>query len=79
MLLAAGSWGDGRGSELGSGTVSDVVEGPLAGVGVCHFLTADEVNRLFARFGETHVDYVERSLEGGRHTYRHWVVTGRRI
>lgn len=78
MLLAAGSWGEGIGVEVEPGTVTEVSAGPAAGAGVSHFFTLDEVERLFARFVDVNVEYVERSLDGRAHVYRHWIVTAMR-
>jgi SAM-dependent methyltransferase len=75
MLVAAGSWGDGTGEELEPRTYVDISEGPLVGTGVCHFYELDEVERLFAGFEDVVVEYSERSLDGRRQLYRHWVVT----
>jgi SAM-dependent methyltransferase len=75
MLVAAGSWGDGLGQELESGTYSDISAGPLAGVGACHFFDLADVERLFAEFDGLQIEYSERSLDDRRHSYRHWVVS----
>lgn len=77
MTLAVGTWGDGLGEELEPGTFVDVQEGPLAGKGLCHFFSREEIDELFgSRFAELQVDFVHRSCDGGRHTIKHWLVEG---
>jgi SAM-dependent methyltransferase len=78
MLVAAGSWGDGLGREIEPRTFVDIASGPLAGAGVTRFATREDVDDLFAPFEGLSVDYAERTLEGGRRTYRHWIVTATR-
>jgi SAM-dependent methyltransferase len=78
MLVAAGSWGDGLGREVEPSTYVDLPEGPLAGTGLCRFFSQDEVAHVLSPFVDLSVDYSERSLEGGRHTYRHWIATASR-
>jgi SAM-dependent methyltransferase len=75
LLVAAGSWGDGAGIELEPGTYSDIDEGPLTGLGVCHFFNLEEVESLFRAFHDVHIEYSERSLENMSRRYRHWVTT----
>jgi cyclopropane fatty-acyl-phospholipid synthase-like methyltransferase len=78
MLVASGSWGDGDGRQIEPGTFADISEGPLVGMGVCHFFELEEVERLFARYSDVGIEYSERSLDGRQRTYRHWVVTATR-
>jgi hypothetical protein len=78
MLVAVGSWGDGLGTEIEAQTFVEIPEGPVAGTGLCRFFALDELDRFFAPFEDICVDYVERSLDGRRRVYRHWVVTASR-
>jgi SAM-dependent methyltransferase len=77
-LVAAGSWGDGLGREIGPRTFTDIDAGPLVGAGLTRFSTREDVDALFASFGGLIVDRAERTLEGGRSTYRHWLVSAAR-
>lgn len=78
MLVAAGSWGDGLGTPLEEGTYTDISAGPLAGMGVSHFFSLEEVRALLTPFEDVQIEYSERSLEDRAHTYRHWVVAATR-
>jgi SAM-dependent methyltransferase len=77
-VLAAGSWGEGAGVELEPGTYADIAEGPLAGLGTCHFFQLEEIETLFHKFADVHIEYSERSLEDRRRRYRQWVMTASR-
>ena len=76
MLVAAGSWGDGLGKEIEPGTFVDIREGPLHGIGSCHFFTLEEVQRLFGHFSDVQIEYSTRSLSNRQHWYKHWVIEG---
>ena len=77
MAIARGSWGDGLGTELESGTFGEIGAGPLAGKGVCHFFSREEVEELFgSRFADLAVDSVTRTVEGGRFSIQHWLIEG---
>jgi SAM-dependent methyltransferase len=78
MLVAVGSWGDSFGVEIEPRTRTDIAAGPLAGAGVCHFFSLEEVGRLFAEFADVIIEYSERSLDERREVYRHWVLTASR-
>ena len=75
MAIARGSWGDGLGEPVEPGTFAGIGEGPLAGKGVCHFFSRDEIDELFGvRFASLTVDSVTRTLEGGRFSLTHWLI-----
>lgn len=79
MVLAAGSWGDGLGRQLEPGTFVDIGEGPLAGKGLCHFFSAEDLDILFGqRFDDLQIDYIHRSCAGGDQLIKHWLVEGTR-
>ncbi len=76
MMVASGSWGDGLGKEIEPGTFVDIREGPLQGMGLCHFFSLKEVQRLFGRFSEVQIENSSRSFSSRCHWYKHWVVEG---
>lgn len=73
MMSAAGSWGDGMGTPVGTGTFTDIPEGPYSGLGRNHFFTREEVDECLAGFDDVVVESLERTLDGGRQRVRHWV------
>lgn len=73
MMIAAGSYGDGTGTELEPGTYEGVEVGPAAGTGNAHFFTIEEVEDLFDDF-DAEIEATSRSLEGRQQWYQHWVV-----
>jgi len=78
MMVASGSWGDGLGEEIEPGTFVEIREGPLHGLGLCHFFTLEEVQRLFGRFSDLQIGYSTRilNLEQPERLYKHWVIEG---
>jgi SAM-dependent methyltransferase len=76
MMVARGSYGDGQGSEIRPGTLTDIKDGPLSGVGLVHLSTLDEIQGLFACFSEVRIEYSVRSLDERSHEYKHWVIEG---
>jgi SAM-dependent methyltransferase len=79
LMVSAGSWGDGLGTRLADGTYTDIPEGPLAGTGLVHFFTREEIDEdVFAPFSSVEVDYSRRSIGGGAHAYQHWIVQAAR-
>src|SRR5439155_990443 len=74
MMIARGSYGDGTGTEVEPGTFTSVTEGPAQGVGLCHFFSLEEMEALFSRFRDAHIECSARSLNGRRHWVKHWVV-----
>jgi SAM-dependent methyltransferase len=77
MAIARGSWGDGLGEPVEPGTFTGIEEGPVAGKGVCHFFSRDEIDDHFgSRFTDLTVDSVTRTLDGGRRSLTHWLIEG---
>ena len=76
MMVAAGSYGDGLGKEVEPGTFVDIREGPLRGVGLLHFFTLEQVQRLFDRFSDVQIEYSTRSLDNRQHHIKQWVIGG---
>src|SRR5262249_47591400 len=63
------------GSILEDGTTLDPAEGPLAGVGIIHSFTEDEIRRLLtgAGFSNVTLDWSRRSDHGGRWEVFEWL------
>ncbi|MBW2617785.1 MAG: class I SAM-dependent methyltransferase [Deltaproteobacteria bacterium] len=76
MLLAAGTYGEGLGRKVEPGTFEGIAEGPLAGRGVNHFFSLDEVKRLMRPFSDVQIDSSKRSLNGLTWWINHWIVQG---
>lgn len=74
----AGCWGDETGPRLDATTVSEVTEGPFAGLGKTRFATAASLSSLYARFREHTLEYSVRSAEQGTRAVTHWVLTCRK-
>jgi SAM-dependent methyltransferase len=68
------------GTMLEPGTTLDPAEGPLAGVGIIHSFTDDEIRRLLtqAGFSDVTLDWSRRSDHGGRWEVFEWLVSGER-
>jgi SAM-dependent methyltransferase len=76
-MTAAGTTGEGIGTQVEPGTFTDIREGALQECGLVHFFTTDEIMRLFARFEDVSLGYFTRGLPNGE-SYKHWVVDGRK-
>jgi SAM-dependent methyltransferase len=76
MTLAAGTYGDGLGTQVEPGTFLDIREGPLHGTGLNHFFTLEEVEQVFERFSNVGIEYSIRSLDNRQHVFKHWVTEG---
>lgn len=74
MVSAQGSWGEGLGTEVETGTFLDIREGPLAGVGLVHFFTLEELQALYRRFDSVQIECSNRSMNNRQHWYNLWVV-----
>ena len=79
MLVAEGSYGCAMGEEVDSHTRVDIAEGPFKGVGLVHFFTISEIQRLFAAFADLQIEYSVRSYNEMHDLYKHWVVTGTKL
>lgn len=68
----------GTGELLEDGTTRNPTEGPLAGVGVIHAATREDVHALFADFSELKLDWVHRSDAGGQYAVFEWLIQVRK-
>lgn len=66
------------GNILEPGTTESPSEGPLAGIGLIHVFTRDELTRLFAGFSELRLDWVHRSDRNGQYSVFEWLVQARK-
>lgn len=73
-MIATGSYGDGLGDEVEPGTYTNISDGHLAGLGLCHFFTLDEVQELFSGFSEVQIECAISSADHRRQEYKHWIV-----
>lgn len=73
-MIATGSYGDGLGDEVEPGTYTNISDGHLAGLGLCHFFTLAEVQELFSDFSEVQIECAVSSADKRRQEYKHWVV-----
>ena len=78
LMPSAGCWGDGTGPRLDATTVSEVTEGPFAGLGKTRFATARSLSSLYAQFREHALEHTVRSAEQGARSVTHWVFTCRK-
>jgi SAM-dependent methyltransferase len=78
MVVARGSYGDGSGREIEPGTFMDATEGVLAGRGLMHLFTLEEVEELFRGLTDVRIEYSEYSVENRKHRVKHWVAEGAR-
>lgn len=76
MLIATGTFGEGLGREIEPGTFDQITEGPLAGKGVTHFFSLEEVRKLMQPFIDVQIEASNRSLDGLSHWVNLWVVQG---
>jgi len=74
----AGCWGDSAGERLDATTLSQVREGPFAGLGKTRFATDESLRNLYSRFRELTLEYSVRSAERGTREVSHWLVTCRK-
>jgi len=72
MMLAAGSWGEGSGTEVEAGTFVDIREGAGRGAGRNHFFTLEEVQQLFSHFADVQIEYSTRSVNDRRDWIKNW-------
>lgn len=76
LVIAEGTYGAETGREVEPGTFTDIKDGALQGIGLCHFFTLDEVERLFAGFNNVHIEYIISSHANQQQIYKHWIVDG---
>ena len=72
MMLAAGSWGEGSGTEVEPGTFVDIREGAGRGAGRNHFFTLEEVQKLFSHFSDVQIESSTRSVNDRRDWIKNW-------
>lgn len=59
-------------------TTESPIEGPLAGIGVLHAFTEDELRRELAGFSEVRLDWMHRSDGNGACQFFEWLVQARK-
>jgi SAM-dependent methyltransferase len=75
-MIAAGSYGDGLGEEVEPGTFTNISDGALKDVGLCHFFTLEEVRELYAGFSGLQIEYMVASADNREQAYKHWMIEG---
>lgn len=78
IASARGTWGDGIGRTVDSTTFTDIPEGPFANMGKNRFPTRDDMLRLYGDFEQIELNYSVRSVGGGPHEVRNWVLSCRK-
>mgnify|MGYP001577668830 CR=1 FL=1 len=76
MMAAVDTYGAELGKEVEPGTFIDIAEGPVSGIGLCHFFTLEEVQRTFGRFNDVQVECSNSSLNSRQQWFKLWVVEG---
>jgi cyclopropane fatty-acyl-phospholipid synthase-like methyltransferase len=76
IMIAEGTYGADTGQEVEPRTYTDIRDGALQGVGLCHFFTQEEIEKLFTGFTNVHVEYMMRSHANQQQIYKHWIVDG---
>lgn len=66
------------GNPLADETSLDPTEGALAGFGLCHFFTEEELRELFAPFSALSLDWVHRSENKSTQNSFEWLVTAQK-
>lgn len=74
MLLADGSFGRQLGREIEPGSITDISDGPLKGVGLTHFFTLEEIQTLFRAYSGVKIEYSQWSLNNRQDILKNWVV-----
>lgn len=75
MMLGIGSWGEGEGDQVETGTYKNICDGPARGCGITHFYSEADLRGLFETYGELKYDRKERTLFNGKKKLVHWLVT----
>jgi ubiquinone/menaquinone biosynthesis C-methylase UbiE len=68
--------GFGRGNEIENNTYKDITDGVLAGRGIAHFFTQNELESLYARLKNVIVDYATRTDGGGEMKIAYYILQG---
>lgn len=66
------------GDEIEPGTFENIEIGPLAGAGLNHFYTIEEIRNLFSIFSGLQIEFVTRSYGERTIEYKCWVVSARK-
>ena len=75
-MFATETWGYGTGQQVAYNTFI-VSEGPMQGKGLSRFTAEKDIPLLTgSRFELDPLEWVQRSVEGGRHVIKEWIVTG---
>lgn len=75
-MIAEGSFGDGLGEEIEPRTFTNIKDGALRDIGLCHFFTLEEVRELYGGFADLRIDYLMMSSDERERTYKHWIIEG---
>ena len=70
------SYGTGR--EIEENTFTDIPQGSFSNLGISHFFSLDEIEKLFKRFRNVSVERYERTLEDRSKKVQYWLVTARK-
>jgi len=76
VMLAVGSYGERLGREIEPGTRTEISDGPLKGLGVCHFFSIEEVQGVFREFADLQIEYSVRSICNRAQVMKFWVIEG---
>lgn len=66
--------GYGTGTEVEPGTFTEISEGPLAGRGLIHFFTLEEIQEAFQSFDRVQIEFSSRSFDERKSLYKLWNV-----
>ena len=72
--FASGCWGDGTGEPLGRDAWR-VAAGPLQGKGLARFTRREDIAGLMGGFRIEEVELLTRTMAGGTHEVREWLIT----
>lgn len=75
-MIAAGSYGDGLGEEIEPGTFTNITDGALKDIGLCHFYTLEEIRAIHVEFSDLQVEYIGVSADNRQQVYKHWMIEG---
>jgi cyclopropane fatty-acyl-phospholipid synthase-like methyltransferase len=74
-MIASGSYGEQLGDLVEPGTVTNIRDGGFKGLGLMHFISLEEVQKLFSRFSNVEINFMTVALENRTQEYKHWVIT----
>ena len=78
QTFATGCWGDKTGGKAGHNAWI-VSEGPLFNKGYARFTEYEEIDELTVGFSTNEVELLTRTMGGGKHEVKEWVVIGEKI